>query len=115
MSYKQVILVRHDLKLAKGKMAAQASHASVEAVLKSHKDDLAKWKDDGMKKSVLKVAGKDELLQYKRKAEDAGLVVALIRDAGHTHIPSGTITCLGIGPDKEEKINAVTGDLKLIS
>lgn len=112
---KQVIVVRDDLKLTKGKMAAQVSHASVGAVLKTHKDDLKKWQDIGMKKVVLKVPDLETLLKYKRKAEDAGLVVALITDAGHTHLDPGTITCLGIGPDRAEKIDKVTGDLKLIS
>ena len=115
MEYKQVILVRDDLKLTKGKMAAQVSHASVGAVLKSHKDDLKKWQDQGMKKVVLSVKDQAELFAYKQKAEDAGLVVALITDAGHTHLAPGTITCLGIGPDKVEKIDKVTGSLKLIS
>ena len=113
--YKQVILVRADLKLTKGKMAAQASHASVETVLRSHKDDIAKWQAQGMKKIVLKVKDKEELLEYKRRAEDAGLVAALITDAGHTHLSPGTVTCLGIGPDKAEKIDKVTGTLSLIS
>jgi PTH2 family peptidyl-tRNA hydrolase len=112
--YKQVIVVRQDLKLTKGKMAAQASHASVEAVLKSHKDDATAWQEQGMKKVVLKVADLKELQDIKRKAEDAGLVTALITDAGHTHLAPGTATCLGIGPDKAEKIDKVTGHLKLI-
>lgn len=113
--YKQVILVRQDLKLTKGKMSAQVSHASVEALLKSHKDDVIKWREQGMKKAVLKIADEKELLEYKRKAEDAGLVTALITDAGHTQLKPGTITCLGIGPDKAEKIDKITGQLKLIS
>lgn len=114
-SYKQVILVRQDLKLSKGKMSAQVSHASVEALLKSHKDDIEKWREQGMKKSVLKVAELKELLMMKQKAEDAGLVVALISDAGRTHLEPGTITCLGIGPDDEARIDKVTGHLKLVS
>jgi PTH2 family peptidyl-tRNA hydrolase len=113
--YKQVILVRHDLKLTKGKMAAQVSHASVESLLKSHADDRDTWRAQGMKKVVLKVADLKALLEYKRKAEDAGLVVALIVDAGHTQVAPGTATCLGIGPDKAEKIDKVTGSLQLIS
>lgn len=113
--YKQVILVRQDLKLSKGKMAAQVSHASVEAVLKSHKDDAVKWREQGMKKAILKVADLKELQDYKRKAEDAGLVTALITDAGHTHLEPGTTTCVAIGPDKVEKIDKITGQLKLIS
>ena len=113
--YKQVILIRQDLKLQKGKMAAQASHASVESVLKSDRDIISKWRVQGMKKLVLKVADKEELFAYKRKAQEAGLVVALITDAGHTQIAPGTMTCLGIGPDKEEKIDEVTGELHLAS
>lgn len=113
--YKQAILVRADLKLAKGKMSAQASHASVAAVLKSDKEHVKAWQHQGMKKIILKVADKDELLAYKQKAEDAGLVTALITDAGHTHVAPGTITCLGIGPEKEDKLDTVTRDLKLIS
>ncbi len=113
--YKQVILVREDLKLTKGKMSAQSSHASVAAVLKSHKDDIAKWQSQGMKKVILRVANKEELYKYKQLAEDAGLMVALITDAGHTHLEPGTPTCVGIGPDKAEKIDKVTGNLSLIS
>ena len=114
-SYKQVIIVRDDLKLTKGKMSAQVAHASTEALLKSHKDDISKWRGQGMKKVVVKVASKEELYTYKRLAEDAGLVVGLIIDAGRTHLEPGTPTCLGIGPDKDEKIDKVTGTLKLVS
>lgn len=111
---KQVILVRQDLKLPKGKLAAQVSHASVSALLKSHKDDIYKWKEQGMKKVVLKVADEKELLKFKQLTEDNGLVVALITDAGKTVVEPGTITCLGIGPDKEEKIDKITGSLKMV-
>jgi PTH2 family peptidyl-tRNA hydrolase len=111
---KQVILVRQDLKLKKGKLAAQCAHASTESLLKSHKDDITKWRSQGMKKVVLKVKDEKELKKYKALAEDHGLVTALIVDAGRTAIEPGTITCLGIGPDKEEKIDKVTGKLKMV-
>ena len=111
---KQVILVRQDLKLPKGKMAVQCAHASSSALIKSHKDDLKKWQSSGMKKVVLKVKDIDELLKYKNEAEDLGLVTALIEDAGKTVVEPGTVTCLGIGPDKEEKIDKVTGKLKMV-
>ena len=114
MTYKQVILVRNDLKLPKGKLAAQVSHASVNALLKSNKDDIREWQEVGMKKVVLKVKDNDELIGYKNKAEDAGLVTALIEDAGLTVVEPGTITCLGIGPDDEEKIDKITGNLKCL-
>ena len=62
MELKQVILVRTDLKMPKGKMAAQVAHASSSALLKSHKDDIKKWQEQGMKKVVLKVKDEKELL-----------------------------------------------------
>jgi PTH2 family peptidyl-tRNA hydrolase len=114
MEYKQAILVRQDLKLPKGKLAAQVSHASVEALLKSHPDIVEEWRNQGMKKVVLKVKDRKELFAYKRAAEENRLETALVRDAGKTVIPAGTITCLGIGPDKEEKIDLVTSELKMI-
>jgi peptidyl-tRNA hydrolase, PTH2 family len=113
--YKQAILVRDDLKLSKGKMAAQVSHASVEAVLKSEKEIVKLWRNEGMKKVILKVSDKKELLKYKLLAKDNNLVAALITDAGKTHIEPGTMTCLALGPEKEEKIDEVSGNLKLIS
>ncbi len=114
VEYKQVILVREDLKLPKGKLAAQASHASVSALLKSHKDTISKWKAQGMKKVVLKVKDEKELMKYKQMAEDKGLVTALVTDAGRTVLEPGTITCLGIGPEDEEIIDKVSGNLKMV-
>ena len=114
MSYKQVILVREDLKLPKGKLAAQSSHASVDAVLKSDKKIVELWKREGAKKVVLKVKDQKELLKYKKIAESFGLKTALIKDAGRTVLEPGTITCLGIGPDLEEKIDKVSGKLKMV-
>ena len=115
MALKQVILVRQDLKLTKGKMSAQVGHACVEAVLKSDESNVKKWRNEGMPKIVLKVTNERELLRSFQHAKDDGLVTALITDAGHTHIAPGTKTCVAIGPDKEEKIDLVTGDLKLMN
>ena len=115
MESKQVILVREDLKLPKGKMAAQCSHASVDAVLKSSKDKVEQWRGQGMKKVILKVADEKELLQYQQLAKKEGLVAAIITDAGRTTVAPGTKTCLGIGPDSEELIDKITAKLKLIS
>ncbi len=111
---KQVIVVCGDVKMSPGKLAAQVSHGSVEAVLRSHKDDIKKWRDEGMKKVVLKVKDKKELYKLKLACEDAGLVCALITDAGHTEIDPGTVTCLGIGPASDEKINEVAGKLSML-
>lgn len=111
---KQVILVRQDLKLPKGKLAAQVAHASVEAMLNSPAAIVRKWRGEGMKKIVLKVADEKELLAFARKAQEAGLVAAVITDAGHTVVAPGTITCCGIGPADEKKIDALTGGLKMM-
>ena len=114
MAMKQAIVVRHDLKMSKGKTAAQASHASVECILRSHKDDIEKWRDEGMKKVVLKVKDLEELKKCHKMAQDAGLVCCFITDAGRTEVEPGTITCIGIGPDKEEKIDKITGKLSML-
>lgn len=113
-TYKQVILVRQDLKLPKGKAAAQCSHASVEAVLKSEKKTVKAWQNEGMPKVVLKVKNEKELLHYFQLAKDAGLVASLITDAGRTVVAPGTKTCIAIGPDEEGKIDPLTGKLPLL-
>ena len=114
MSFKQVILVRQDLKLSKGKTSAQCSHASVEAVLRSDKEDIAKWRSEGMKKIILKVPDKISLIKYKEQAEKDDIITALITDAGLTELKKAEVTCLAIGPDKEEKIDKITGKLKTL-
>lgn len=114
MEYKQVIIVRQDLKLPKGKLAAQCSHASVDCVLKSDKKIIERWKNQGAKKIILKVADEKELVKHMETAQKEGLKIALIRDAGYTVVEAGTVTCLGIGPDLEEKIDKITGKLKMV-
>ena len=114
MEYKLVILVREDLKLPKGKLAAQSGHAAVDVVLKSDKKIIDVWKKNGGKKIVLKVKDDKELFKFKQICEDSGLKTALIQDAGHTVLEPGTITCLGIGPDSEIKIDKITGKLKMV-
>jgi PTH2 family peptidyl-tRNA hydrolase len=113
--YKQVILVREDLNLPKGKMAAQVAHASVAALIETEqegkKDIVDRWKNEGMKKVVLKVKNAQELKEFKDIAKQNGLVAVIITDAGLTVVKPGTTTCLGIGPDEEGKIDEVTGKL----
>ncbi|MBI2664236.1 peptidyl-tRNA hydrolase [Candidatus Woesearchaeota archaeon] len=112
--YKLVILVRQDLKLPKGKLAAQCSHAAVDCVLKSDRRMVDRWINDAGKKVVLKVADKKELLEFKKLADDENLKSALITDAGRTTVQPGTVTCLGIGPDEEKKVDALTKHLKMV-
>jgi len=111
---KQAILVRQDLQLPKGKLAAQAAHASVEAVLRSEKETVKNWRNEGMAKIVLKVADLKELHKYNQLAKDIGLVTATITDAGKTVVAPGTVTCCGIGPDEDEKVDEVISELKLL-
>ena len=114
MRYKQVILVRQDLKLPKGKLSVQVAHASLDAALKSDKKLVENWRGQGAKKVALKVADEKELFKYMSMLENEGIKVALIKDAGHTVVEPGTITCLGAGPDLEGKIDKVTGSLKMV-
>lgn len=111
---KQVILVRQNLNLPKGKLAAQVAHASVSCFNKTNFFKRKKWLATGMKKVVLKVKDLTELRKYNQYAKDAGLKTALIADAGRTTVDPGTITCLGIGPAEEDEIDAVTGNLKML-
>ncbi|MBI4153004.1 peptidyl-tRNA hydrolase [Candidatus Woesearchaeota archaeon] len=111
---KQAILIRQDLKLPKGKLAAQAAHASVEAVLKSSESKVEEWRDHGAKKVVLKVKDETELRSFLRKANAAKIITALITDAGLTVIEPGTVTVLAIGPDEDGKVDQLVGKLKLV-
>ncbi len=114
MEFKQVILVRIDLKMPPGKLATQCAHASVEAVLGSSKEKIHEWYKEGMKKVTLKVTDLKELQKYQREAQAQGLKTAIITDAGKTFFDKPTITCAAIGPDKEEKIDRITGALKML-
>lgn len=114
MPLKQVILVRQDLQLPKGKLAVQVAHASVDCVLKTDRRKVDSWLAEGGKKVVLKVAGIKELFLYKQMADDARIKNSVITDAGKTTVAPGTVTCLGIGPDEEKVIDLITRDLKIV-
>ena len=114
MDMKMVILVRQDLKLPKGKLAAQVAHAAVEAAFNSDKDAVSVWRSQGQKKVVLKVADEKELIDFLNKAKAAKLKTALIIDAGRTVLEPGTKTCLGIGPESEIRIDKLTGNLPMV-
>ncbi len=111
---KQVIVVRSDVKMSPGKLAAQVAHASLEAYKKARKDDVSDWELEGGKKVVLKAAGDKELSELLAKARAEHLPCALITDAGHTELPPGTVTTLGIGPAEDARIDKVTGALGML-
>lgn len=113
---KQVIIVRTDLEMGKGKIAAQVGHACVlgaERVRTSHPEWFSQWWL-GQEKVVLKVSGIRELQDIKRHAIELHLPWSEVTDAGHTQIAPGTITCISIGPAPEDMIDKVTGQLKLL-
>lgn len=115
--YKQTIVVRADLGMGRGKVAAQSSHASLSAYKSVSRTcpDIAKaWEQEGQKKVVLKVNGESELLEYYNKGKAAGIPCELIRDAGHTQIEPGTLTCFAAGPWDERELDAIFGKLKLL-
>jgi peptidyl-tRNA hydrolase, PTH2 family len=114
---KQVILVRMDLKMGKGKMCAQSAHASIESYLSSLRINpnlTASWYKYGMQKVALKVQDEKELVLLFQKAKDASLPCSLIQDAGHTQIAAGSKTCVGIGPARAGDIDKITGELPLL-
>jgi peptidyl-tRNA hydrolase, PTH2 family len=114
MEIKQVIIVRQDLQLPKGKLAAQVGHACVESYIKSDNKIRNIWRIQGQKKIVLKVPDEKTLKMLLVETQNQGIPHALITDAGKTVIAPGTITCLGIGPAEEDEIDKITGNLKML-
>jgi PTH2 family peptidyl-tRNA hydrolase len=112
---KLTLVVRADLGMGRGKIAAQAAHAAVAAVLENAGSRSFKaWLRDGQPKVVLKVSGEKELYDLAERAHSAGLPVQVIHDAGRTQIAEGTPTCCAIGPAGAGEIDAITGELSLL-
>jgi len=115
--YKMVIVTRKDLKLSPGKLAAQVAHAAVECALETKKKKtkwFTKWSREGAKKTIVKTDNLDDFYDLKEKSDKLDIFSIIISDAGHTEIPAGTQTVLGIGPAPENLIDQVTGDLSLL-
>ncbi len=123
--YKQVLLYRRDLKMRKGKIAAQCAHASVGVLLRpalrAHAPgtrplpvDLTEaseqWLRYGQAKIVLSVEDEQTLLQAHALALEACLPTIVITDAGHTEFRGvPTRTTVAIGPAPVAAIDAITG------
>jgi len=112
--YKQVIVVRRDLKMGPGKLSAQVAHASLFSASKAAKAVSEAWEREGSKKVVLKSQSLEEILELHKKTKAAKLPCFLVSDAGLTQLEPGTVTCLGIGPDTDERIDRITKHLKLL-
>ncbi len=122
---KQVIVIRKDLKMRRGKEIAQGAHASMAWLSRRMtvaggvatvplSDVEARWLTGRFGKVCLQVDTEADLLAVFEAARAAGLEAQLITDAGHTEFHGvPTHTCVGIGPDLAEKIDAVTGTLRL--
>jgi PTH2 family peptidyl-tRNA hydrolase len=125
MDYKQVIVVRKDLNMRKGKMCAQASHASMMFLVKpghdgrrlnvALSDDQIGWLDSPFTKIVCGAESEQELRDVIAKGREAGLVVHEVIDAGRTEFNGvPTLTCAAFGPHEENRFEGVTSYLKLL-
>ncbi|KAI3555271.1 peptidyl-tRNA hydrolase PTH2 [Colletotrichum abscissum] len=122
---KLVLVVRTDLGMTKGKMAAQASHATL-ACYKSlskiaAKDPsspaakiLSRWENLGQAKIAVQIKNQDEMLELMGKARSLGVTSEVIADAGRTQIEAGSLTVLGVGPAPRSLVDQITGHLKLL-
>ena len=114
---KMVLVVNTELKMGKGKIAAQVGHAAVSLTLKCGKEApglLESWLTSGQKKICVKGDNAEHLLELEKLASAKGLLSAKIHDAGHTQIPSGSLTVLALGPDTESSLSNITDELKLL-
>jgi len=116
---KMVLVVRTDLGMTKGKIAAQCSHATLACYKHFLKHDpkskvLRRWEREGQMKVAVQVKSEDELDMLQATAISLGLVAEVIADAGRTQIAPGSHTVLGIGPAPKSVIDKVTGSLKLL-
>jgi PTH2 family peptidyl-tRNA hydrolase len=126
MEHKQIIVLRKDLNMRKGKMVAQGAHASLLAILSLGRRApeglvipldarLEAWLLEGVKKICVGVNSEAELLSLHEAAERAGIITSLIQDAGLTEFGGvPTYTALAVGPDTEDRVDAITGALPLL-
>ena len=113
---KQTIIVRADLKMNKGKIAAQVGHACVNGSNYVRENNPLWYQNwwPSQTKVVLKVNDLEILNEIRDRVEKENLPYALIIDEGRTQIEPNTITCLSIGPAPEDLIDNITNDLKLL-
>lgn len=113
---KQVIALRTDLNMRKGKMVAQGAHASVAAIVNNVPDRrIDEWLEGAFTKICVGVDSELALLDLYEKAQSANLLTALITDNGTTEFGGvKTRTCVAIGPDTNERLDPITGHLKLL-
>ena len=118
------MVVRTDIKMGKGKIAAQCCHAAIGAYKQADKAKIRKWENEAYAKVVLKAPSLQDLYNLRELARahgvayylvtDAGRAYYLVTDAGRTQLPKSTVTVLGLGPDEDDVLDKITGDLKLL-
>lgn len=122
---KLVLVVRTDLGMTKGKIAAQCGHATLacyKTLQRAASQDpssqaarvLQRWERQGQAKIALQAKGEDTLLTLMGTARSLGVTAEVIADAGRTQIESGSLTVLGVGPAPKSLVDKVTGELKLL-
>lgn len=116
---KMVIVVRSDLPMGKGKIGAQCAHAALECCRQTFNSQkkqqmFQSWLRVGQPKIVLRIQNEEDLLTLADKAQHAGLITAIIKDAGRTQLTPGTVTVVGIGPGSNEIIDSLTSKLRLL-
>ncbi|BGP53402.1 hypothetical protein JCM8202v2_000961 [Rhodotorula sphaerocarpa] len=114
---KLVLVVRSDLNMTKGKIAAQCGHATLacyKTLARSNPALLKHWERTGQAKIALKIESEEDLQLLQASAQSLGLCARSIQDAGRTQVDPGTTTVLGVGPAPVRVINQVTGHLRLL-
>ena len=109
------ILIRTDIKMSKGKVLAQVGHTMVDATIKAYTKTTLfyKWQADGEKIVVLKVPNLKTLDTIINIANRKDVQNGIVVDAGLTEVSPGTKTVGFVGPDYDNKIDKLVGQLKL--
>ncbi len=114
---KQVLVIRMDLGMGRGKMAVQCAHAAVSSAEQARtrfREWYDKWIREGQAKIAVKVKDEYQLLELERQARATHVPAYLVHDMGLTQVAVGSITCLGIGPAPVPMVDMLTGNLPLL-
>lgn len=113
--YKQILVMRTDLKMRRGKETSQACHASVKAIIENlEHPDVKQWLSQAFAKIAVGIDSEEELLALVERAKAVGIITATIIDNGHTEFHGvPTLTCAAIGPCHIDKLIGLTDHLKL--
>jgi peptidyl-tRNA hydrolase len=111
---KQVIVVNEALGLPQGRLATEVAHASIAAFLAASPEAQRQWLDEGMPKVVLRCDSEAQVVGLHSVADRAGLPAQLVRDDGRTAAPKGGVTCLGLGPADNARLETITGNLRVV-